>query len=145
MKVDIETVRYRMKKILKSKIINRFTIILEKPPSEYNIAFFMNFELAPGLMKRYAQAYHHYVDVDEGLPVMNAFQYLALMSGSYLLFGIGCFDSEESAIKHAIMEHKEIYKEDNPEMSYARITRVVRGCIPVRSVDMQNEYVPIEL
>jgi DNA-binding Lrp family transcriptional regulator len=138
--VDVETVRYRMKRMMRHKIIKRFTAVARRPPNDYNIVFFANYELAPGIVERYDEAKDYYTGVDGKLPLFNSFQYLALLSGSHLLFRLGCFESEEAAIRQAVIEHKEIYKEDNPEVSYAKITKVIKGNIPVRNIDMAKDY-----
>lgn len=139
-KVDVETIRYRIKRMMKMKLVRRFTAVASTPPGGYAIAFFANYELAPGIIERYKEAKEYYIKSDGTLPTFNAFQYLALLSGSHLLFGMGRFDNEESAIKHVVMEHKEIYKEDNPEISYGRITKVVKGLIPIRNIDLAKDY-----
>jgi DNA-binding Lrp family transcriptional regulator len=138
--VDVETVRYRIKRILKLGLIRRFTTIARKPPKDYSIAFLANYELAPGIVERYNEARTYYTTIDGKLPLFNSFHYLALLSGSYLLFGLGSFENEETAIKQAIMEHKEIYKEDNPEVSYGKITNVIKGAMPIRNIDLGKDY-----
>ena len=144
LKCDVETVRYRIRKISKMNIIKRYTVLMRKPPAGYGLAFFINYELAPGLIKRYEDAYKYYLDLDRNIPIMNTFQYLALTSGSYLFFGLGSFENEESAIRGAIIAHKQIYEADNPEIAYARITKMIKGYLPVRSTEVEKEYVPIK-
>ncbi len=147
LKEDVETIRYRLRKLSKSKIIRRFTIVLEKPPKNYQLAFFMNLELAPGIMKRYRSAYEYYVENDktEGMPIVNNFQYLALLSGSYIFFGLACFENDEEAFKYAINEHRKLYMEDSPIMEYAKITSVVKGIMPVRNVQLEKDFKQINL
>jgi DNA-binding Lrp family transcriptional regulator len=140
LEVDVSTIGYRVKKLLKSELIRRFTITMKKQPTHYNVTFFVNYQLAPGVFKRYEDAHNYYVNSDGKLPLVNKFSYLAFTSGSYLLFGIGCFDSEEKAIKETVIAHKEIYKEDNPEVYYARINEVIKGYLPIRNIDIANGY-----
>jgi DNA-binding Lrp family transcriptional regulator len=140
LKEDVETIRYRMRKIIKLQIIKRFTTVLENPGTDYNIAFFMNCKFSPGLTGRYKKAYDYYISSNKDLPLINNFQYLALTSGSYIMAGIGCFPSEEKAIKDAIIAHKEIYREDRPTLTFAKITGVVKGHLPVRSIDMEKGF-----
>ncbi|MDE1865083.1 MAG: AsnC family transcriptional regulator [Candidatus Micrarchaeota archaeon] len=137
---NVETVRYRINKIMKRGVIRRFTTVLRRPPTEYNIAFFGNYEMAPGIRERYTEAMKYYITVDERLPLVNTFQYLSLTTGSHSLFGMGCFDSEEAAIKDGVMAHKEIYREDRPRINFARITNVIKGYLPLRSVDIAKDY-----
>lgn len=137
---NVETVRYRMGRITKLGLIRRYTTLFKKSPMPYNIAFFANYEMSPGIRERYDEAMRYYIDSDGKLPLVNSFQYLALLSGSYTLFGMGCFESEEEAIKRVVMEHKEIYKEDSPKIDYARITNVIKGSLPLRSIDLEKGY-----
>jgi DNA-binding Lrp family transcriptional regulator len=140
LKQEVETVRYRIRGLKKKNLISKFTIVLERPPTEYNIAFYINYELAPGLPERYKEAYDYYLNFDSRLPVINTYQYLALTTGSFLLYGIGCFESEEKAIKDMVMAHRQIYMEDNPKISYAKITHVIKGFLPIRNIDIGKEF-----
>lgn len=140
LKTDPETVRYRLKKILDTKIIRRFTALVTKPPTDYNVAFFANYRFAPRLRQRYDDARRHYVEIDEKIKIVSSFQYLALMSGSYTLFGLGCFESEEQGIKEVVLAHKSIYKEDNLEMSYAKVTEVLKGYLPITNKDTKRHF-----
>jgi DNA-binding Lrp family transcriptional regulator len=137
---DVETVRYRLKKLSKSKIITRFTIVMEKPPKAYEIAFFMNLEFAPGLNQRNQKALEYYFGRNEAMQLTNSFQYLALLSGSYLFFGLGGFENEEEAFKNAIDVHRQIYEEDNPVIEHAKIVGMVKGSLPIRNIDMQRNF-----
>jgi len=142
---NVETIRYRLRKILNTKIIKRFTVILNKPPTDYNMAFFLYHDLAPGILERYKEAQDYYLEVDGKLPIINTFQYLALTSGSYLTFGIGCFDTEEDAIKKGIIAHRELYKEDSAKVYFAKITNVSKGYIPIRNIDMEKDFRPLKI
>jgi DNA-binding Lrp family transcriptional regulator len=137
---NVETVRYRLARIMKIGIVRRFTTVLRRSPMSYNMAFFINYEMAPGIRQRYDEAMKYYTRVDGKLPLINSFQYLALMSGSHTMFGIGCFESEEAAMRKVVMEHKEIYKEDNPKVRYAKITKVIKGTLPLRNMDLAKDY-----
>jgi DNA-binding Lrp family transcriptional regulator len=139
--VSVETVRYRINRIMKMGLVRRFTTILKKPPEDYyNIIFFGNYEMSPGMRSRYTEAMKYYISLDGKLPLLNSFQYLALASGSHMLFGMGCFESEEAAIRDAVAAHKEIYMEDRPKIQYARIKNVIKGSIPMRSIDIAKDY-----
>lgn len=141
---DVETIRYRMKKILKTKIINRFTLVLQNPPTEYNMAFFIDHGLAPGIIERYNKAREYYLGMDSNLPIINNLQYLALTSGASFIFGIGCFETEEKAIKDGILAHRELYKEDNPTIHFAKITKIAKGHLPIRSINLPKEFRPFK-
>jgi DNA-binding Lrp family transcriptional regulator len=141
---DVETIRYRFKRFTKANIIKRFTIVLKKPPMKYNIAFLMDYDLAPGLIGRYKEAHDYYLAIDGKMPLVNTFSYLALTSGRYLLFGIGCFENEEKAIQKAIIAHKEMFNEDNPAIHYAKITNMIKGSLPIRNIDIEKDFLNLK-
>lgn len=145
LKKDPELVRYRIKRFLRIKLIKRFTTLLAKPPPFYTMAFFMKLRFSPGFMHRYQEAYNYYLNADRKLPIVNKFQFFALTSGTYFLFCLGCFESEEMAVKEAIIAHKSIYKEDNPSLPFAKVTDVVKGYLPIRSMDFSKEYKPLDI
>ncbi len=138
LEVDVETVRYRIRKILKTNLISRFTIVLTKPPTQFNVAFALDYSLGPSTTSAYYNSMSYYKSVDGKLPVVNAFPYLAAVSGRYYFFGIGCFYSEEEAVRNVVLKHKEIFKDDNLEMAYARITNVISGYLPIRNMNQDR-------
>ncbi len=141
---SMETIRYRFRKLQKSGLIRRFTIVMRKPKMSYGIAFFINFEFGSGAMSTHKEAYDFHLNVDEKLPLQNKFQYLATLSGSDMIFGMGQFESKQDALKDAIVAHKDIYQENNPSIPFARITEVIKGEMPVRNLDIKKEYKPID-
>lgn len=142
--VDVGTVRYRIRALLRGGIIRKFTILLTKPPTKQNIAFMVNYELSPGIMRRYNEACKYYNEIDKNMPLINKFQYIALTLGSNLLYGIGCFDSEEKVAEELVKAHKEIYRVDKMSLKYAKITEVIKGYLPVRNVDINKEFRKID-
>ncbi|MGI0100438.1 MAG: AsnC family transcriptional regulator, partial [Candidatus Micrarchaeaceae archaeon] len=141
---DVETIRYRFRRITKLDMIKRFTIVVERPPAKYNMAFFMDYALAPGIMERSKEAHQYYLDLDGRLPLINTFQYLASTSGSYIFFGMGCFENQEKAIQDAVIAHKKIYNNDNPVVHYAKITNMIKGLFPVRNIDVEKDFLPLK-
>jgi Lrp/AsnC family leucine-responsive transcriptional regulator len=134
----VETVRYRIKKLMSMNLIRRFTVIAKKPPTDYNVAFFINLKLSPGLIARVREAQRYYESVDGCMNIINSFQFLALTSGSSLIFGVGCFPDEETAIKDVVLAHKRIYAPDQPIISFARIKQIIKGNPPIRNIDLVN-------
>ncbi|MDE1871576.1 MAG: Lrp/AsnC family transcriptional regulator [Candidatus Micrarchaeota archaeon] len=138
LKEDVETVRYRMKKISKTGLIHKFTVVLKKAPINYNIAFFLEHKYTPSIFATYRNSIQYYKDLNKTLPIINTFGYLATLSGSYTFFGIGCFENEENAIKGAIIAHKNLYENDDASLSYAKITNVIVGNLPIRNMDVEG-------
>ena len=137
---DVGTIRYRIRMLSSRNVIRKFTIALTNPPTAYNMAFMINYQLTPGIMNRYKNAFEYYNSIDGTLPVINKFQYLALTMGSNLLFGIGCFDDKAAALKEVVAAHKELYKEDKISIKHARITNIIKGYLPIRNLDVATEF-----
>jgi DNA-binding Lrp family transcriptional regulator len=144
LKEDVETIRYRFRKLSKSPLIRRFTLIMRKPPTDYNMAFFIKYEYGPGILRRYEDANEYYLDLESKFNVMNTLQYLALTSGTNLLFGVACFDNEERAIRVVVSAHKEIYKEDNPKIHYAMVKEMIKGNFGIRNMDISKSFSSIK-
>ncbi|MDE1768679.1 MAG: AsnC family transcriptional regulator [Candidatus Micrarchaeota archaeon] len=141
---NVDTVRKRTKRLLRSEIIKKYTAILSKPPAyQYNIAFFINYRFCPDIADSYTKLKGYYTELDEKSQLINPFQYIATTNGSYSLFGIGCFRDEETAITGAVLAHKEIFKAADVEISYAKIREVVYGNLPIRNIDIRKEFRPI--
>ncbi len=142
---NMETVRYRVRRLSGRGAIRRFTAMARKPPTNYNTLFFVNFRFSPRLMERVAEAQRYYLSGEEGVRIVNRFQLLALTSGSDILFGFGCFENEEQAIRDVVLFHKEVYKDDNPVINFAMIDEVVKGELAARNIDIKKDFRPVSL
>ncbi|MEM0148880.1 MAG: winged helix-turn-helix transcriptional regulator [Candidatus Micrarchaeaceae archaeon] len=138
--INEDTVRYRMSKIMSSGIIQRLSAIVTRPPTDYNMAFFVTYRFAPGTEKRAARARKYYMEIDGEMPLVNTFQILAPTSGSERFFVISCFSSKEEAMEKGIEMHKAIFKGDEPRIVHAKIESVIKGFLPVRNVDVRKLY-----
>ncbi len=139
-----DKVRYRFKRIKSSGIIDRFTIALTIPPTSYNLAIFVNYRFTSGTDKRAKKARANYINIDGNMPLINKFQFLAPISGSYRFFMLGCFDDKKDAYTNGILKHKEAFREDKPSISHAKIEQVIKGYIPVRNIDIAKDYKVVE-
>ena len=100
----------------------------------------MNYQFAPGTERRAKNAREHYMSIDGELPVVNTFQFLAPISGSYRFFVIACFENSGDAIEKGINAHKIVFKEDKPQISSAVIRKVLKGYLPIRNTDVRKDY-----
>jgi DNA-binding Lrp family transcriptional regulator len=140
---DEGTIRYRFNKLIEARMINRFTIAITKPPTPYNMAFCMNFNWTQGFIDRYEKARQHYISSEKGLHAINKLQYLALTSGSFMMVGMGCFGSGGEARREVVEKHRKLFGQDGLKISYARITGVIKGCLPIRNVDVGEAFDPL--
>lgn len=138
------TVRYRLLKLKESGIIKRFTIAVQKPPQSYLIMHFSNYRFNVGINERMLVLRKRYKEADSnGLPLLTTFQIVAPTSGSFRSFGFSLFYNEEDAIEMVPKMHKQIFAKDNIDIKYVRITKVVKGLLPLRNLDIKSNYLPI--
>lgn len=138
------TIRYRMQKIMKLKLIRGFTIMMLKPPTDYNVIFFVKLKLRDGVLARVEKANRYFTE-SERLPLLNRFQLLALLIGNDLMLGYGCFDSEEEMIRDIAVALKSIYSVDSPIIEIARIKEKIMGEIAVNNADLKAHFKPLSM
>ena len=140
LKIRRNTLYYRLFTLKKSGIIKRFTLSVNKPPFGYILAYAVNYRFNSTSFKRSVRMMEYYKSYDEGFPLMSTFQLLAPMSGSYRFLGIGLFEDRADAMKNAIAAHKSIFTQEDPDIKHARITGIVKGSFPFRSIDIKSNY-----
>ncbi len=140
LKISRNTLYYRLFMLRKNGIIKRFTISVNKPMFDYILAYAVNYHFNTTSSIRSVKMMGYYKGYDEQLPILNTFQILAPMSGSYRFFGIGLFDNESDAKKNAIKAHKNIFNQEKVEIKYARIIGIVKGSYPFRNIDINLNY-----
>jgi DNA-binding Lrp family transcriptional regulator len=139
LKISRNTLYYRLF-ALKKEIIKRFTLSVNEPPFGYILAYVVNYRFNKTSHNRSINMMEYYKSYDDGLPFLNTFQLLAPMSGSHRFFGMGLFSNRADAVKNAIIAHKNIFNQENPEIKYARVTGIVKGTLPFRNIDIKNNY-----
>jgi hypothetical protein len=82
----------------------------------------------------------YYKQYDTELPLINTFQLLAPMSGSFRFLGIAQFDNETVAKRDAINAHRNIFSEENVKIKSAKITDLIKGHYPFRNIDIEKNY-----
>ncbi len=138
----IGTVRYRLMNLKKSGIIKRFTATVQSPPYEYQMVEFINYRFSKDFEERFANIRKKYLDMDEGrLPLLNKWQIIAPISGSFRSFVMSVYDGKSEAEEGVPTFQKGIFKKDNIEVSYARISSVIKGLLPYRSLEVSKNYV----
>lgn len=138
--VNEDMIRYRFRKICKKNFINKFSLVIKKPPTTYNLAFFVNYHFAEKHERRAAHAREFYTSVDGSMPLINKVQFLAPTSGSYRFFAILCFDDQKDAQRNGIAKHRELFREDTPNVYTGKIVAEIRGSMPARNIDVKKDY-----
>jgi len=144
LKVNEYTARYRVFNLKKIGIIKRFTIAVQKPPKNYLLTFFENFIFHKEFEKRSVIARGGFSAIDRELPLLSTFQLTAPITGSYGFFAMALFNNKEEAMKNVIRRHKFVYGKDQIEIKYARITRVLKGLLPFRNLDVSKGFIAIK-
>ncbi len=140
LKINRATVYYRLFTLEKRGVIKRFTVSVNKPPFGYIMAYAVNYRFNKTSSSRSIKMMEYYKAFDEQAPILNTFQLLAPMSGSFRFLGICLFDDRPSAITGAIEAHKSIFYQEHVDIKHARITGIIKGSYPFRSLDMINNY-----
>jgi len=134
------TLEYRIHMLKKEGIIKRFTISINKPHKDYILAYLVNYVFTKDSPARSIKMMNYYKSYDEQLPILNTFQLLAPMSGSYRFLGIGIFDDKRDAMEHAVKAHINIFEKENVDIKKARIVGLVKGSYPFRNMDINADY-----
>lgn len=137
-----DTVRYRLFTLKKKGIIKRFTIAVQKPPeNSVSIAYFINYRFNRDTTSRgFPAVKSHFFNSDKDNPILNSFQLIAPISGTYRSFGVTLFPNDKEALENTIEKQRDIFKEENIEITYAFIKRVLKGLLPFRNLDIKENY-----
>ncbi len=139
------TISYKIFKLTKSGVIRRFTIAVQKPPQGYILGLFEQwFSFSKGFEARAELERKHMLNIDEQTPTLTTFQMAAPLSGSYGNFIIGLFNSEKEAMENAVKKHRLFYSTESYEEKHARVLRPVKGLLPLRNLDIKQNYVVVK-
>ena len=139
------TVRYRLFRLMKSGIIKRFTLAVQNPPQKCQLLYFVNYAFNKGVRDRFLELRKRYFSIDDlEHPLLGTIQFAAQLSGSFRSFGIAISNTEEEAVSNVIDMSRSVLLKDNPVMIYARITKVIKGLLPLRSLDIKTNYLTID-
>ena len=141
LKTGESTVRYKLFRLVKSGIIKRFTIAVQKPPNSYTIAFFEQWtRYTSNFEEKAAQERKLTMTIDKDMPLLNTFQMSANLSGSFGNFTVALFDSQEEALENTIEFRQKIYRTESYSAVHARIISPLKGLLPFRNLDIKNNY-----
>lgn len=140
LKTNESTIRYRAFNLVKSGIIKRFTIAVQKPPQQYIIGFFENCTYTKTFEQKAALDRGHMMNIDKDLPLLTTFQMSAPLTGSYQNFVIALFNNRKEAIDNTVRKHKTIYRPEFYEEKHAWIMRPLKGIFLFRNLDIKENY-----
>jgi DNA-binding Lrp family transcriptional regulator len=142
-KIEKGTVRYRLLRLRKSGILKRFTIAVQNAPQPYQVIHFSNYKFNNNINERMLELRKRYLNADDKeLPLLSTWQIVAPISGSFRSFGLSLYDNKDD-VASSIDMHKSIFRKDNIEIKHAKITKVIKGLLPFRNLEIKANYVPI--
>ena len=139
-RINGETIRYRMRKLAEEGIIRRFTVASQKPTRSYAIAYLSNYVFNSKTRYKASLRLYDYFDADR-LGILNTFQNISLLSGSYKFLGIGIFKNEEDAVENTVEKHIRAFGKDNVSITSARILKALKGIMPFRKLNIKRNYI----
>lgn len=137
--MNFNTAAYNFNNLKKMSFIDRFTATIGMPQGTTFVAFFSKYTPSEGYEKASAEARRAFTSDDDN-PMVSRYLITAPLIGSYDFFGIGAFDSMESALKHGVSYHKKLFKRYNVKMVHGELKEVLLGSLPIRSLDNKNDY-----
>lgn len=134
--------RYYLIKLEKEGIIKKFTTIITKPQENVNILLFTTYIFREGYVGRILYKRKHVFFKEENpLPDCNEYQMVASLNGIVEDFVWGIYKTEKEAQEKCVQVNKAIYEKDSPSMRYGYVDKVVKGFMPIRSINIKDNYV----
>ena len=142
--VDRGTARYRLFRLIKTGIIKRFTLAVQNPPQKCQLLHFINYTFNKGIGDRLVEIRKRYMELDYlEPPMLTTMQIVSALGGNFRSFGMSISDTEEKAISNVIDLNRRIFLKDDPEITYARVTKVIKGLLPIRNLNIKTNYIAV--
>lgn len=141
--MHFNTVKYNFDKLVKSGLIKRATITMDLVKTLSFMTFFDDYTPTEGFEESSAKA-RRAIMFDEENPLISRYLISGPLIGSHTLFVASVFDSKASAYKNGLSYHKKMYAKHGAKRSSAEIKDILLGRLPIRSVDIKNEYKAIK-
>ncbi|MEM0154640.1 MAG: hypothetical protein QW814_02290 [Methanothrix sp.] len=138
--INSETIKYRIDRMVKNGTIKRFTIASQKPQRQYALAYMSNYIFNRKTRYKASLRRYDYFDSDS-LGLLNTFQNISLLSGSYKFFGIGIFKNKKDALENTVEKHIRSFGKDNVSVANAKILKTLKGLMPFRKLNIKRNYI----
>jgi DNA-binding Lrp family transcriptional regulator len=134
--------RYYMLKLEELGIIKKFTTIITRTAPRVNIILFANYVFREGYVNRVLhKRLSVYFKKDDPLQVCNEYQMVTTMSGAEYDLVWGAYKTEKEAKSNCVQLHESIFEKDSPSIRYGYVDGVVKGFMPIRSIEIKDNYV----
>lgn len=139
--INEDTIRYRIFKLMHKGIISRFTIAIQNPGYGHLVAYLMRYKFNKNTTTNaFPQMRRHYMTDDESVPLLNGFQLIAPISGSYRSFGMAFDKDEKTVLYKSIKWHKNVLSNELVRIRHAEVIKPLKGLLPLRSLDVKANY-----
>lgn len=139
--MHFNTVAYNFNKLLKMKLLKRFTISMDPPPKNLTVmSLFSKYILAEGFESDAANIRKVYTSSGMPYPAVNRYLVCAQLVGSHDFFTIGAFDNYNTAYSEVVNRYRKNFRRYKATVDYGAVDRVLVGSLPFRSIDAKKEY-----
>ncbi len=133
-------VSYYMKKMVDDGIIRRFTTVITNPHECFNVLFFVRYTYREGHVSRiYDKRRLVYFKKEAEIPMYNSYQMVLSISGGEEDFAWASAPTADEA-DELVETHRRIFRKDTPEIRKGTVVKVLKGFMPIRSVDIKAGY-----
>ncbi len=137
--MHFNTVKYNFDKLVKSGVIKRATVTMDPLKEISFMTLFDDYTPTKGFESSSARA-RQAIKFDEKNPLISRYLLSATLIGSHTLFIMSAFDSKAAAHRYGLDYHKRMYEMHGAKRYEGEIGELVIGRLPIRSVDIKNEY-----
>lgn len=136
------TARYRLFRLIKKGIISRFTIAVQAPPENYaSMIYFINYTFTKTTSSvAFSSARDSYFSDDKDSPLLNTFQLIFPISGSFRSFGMVLCETKKIAFEKAVVRHRKIFRNENARILSGEVIKPIKGLLPFRNLDIRSNY-----
>ncbi len=136
-----DTIRYRVFKLVKRKIVRRFTVAVQKPGYGSLIAYFLRYRFGKETTtSAFPQMRNRYMSEGGKTPLLNTYPMIAPISGSYRSFGMAFDRESKRSLYDAVKWHTILLKKEEIIERHALITKTIKGLLPLRNLDPKANY-----
>ena len=137
--MHFNTVKYNFDKLMKAGYIKRTTVSMDLVEGVSFMTLFDDYTPTKGFEASSAMA-RQAIKFDEANPLISRYLLSTTLIGSHTLFIMSAFDSKAAAHRCGLDYHKEMYAKHGAKRSEGEIGKLLLGRLPIRSVDIKNEY-----
>ena len=138
--INEDTIRYRVFKLIRKGIINRFTIAIQNAGG-FLVLFFARYRFDKyTLSDVFPKIRMHNMSELEEIPLVNTTTAVIILSGSYRFFVLTFGRTKEEALNFGVKWYSNLLKNNSPHIIHAIMTKPVKGLLPLRNLDARTYY-----